>query len=148
MGLGCMLYMNYECARGARLLTKYEIWKSVSEGPPVDFFLFPIFWLSGHQAIIFCLNFDWDPKLNLRPLLVRCGEEGKVTGRPERLTHAHGNRQQLEKLLHFNTTWAKGLCTFGGSLGAAAKSIFRDGVAPHQDPKHDRDSEILDSYAT
>ena len=46
--------------------------KFVSEGPPREFFLFCIFWLSWHQTTIFCWNFDWDPKFILRPLPVRC----------------------------------------------------------------------------
>ena len=46
--------------------------KFVSEDPSMKDFIFCIFWLCGHQTNTFCWNFDWKPKSNLRPLLVRC----------------------------------------------------------------------------
>ena len=35
-------------------------------------FTFCIFWYFWHHTIIFCWNFDWDPKSILGPLPVRC----------------------------------------------------------------------------
>ena len=48
------------------------ILKFVSEGPYLQDFTFCIFWYFWHHTIIFCWNFDWDPKSILGPLPVRC----------------------------------------------------------------------------
>ena len=48
------------------------ILKFVSEGPYLQDFTFCIFWYLWQHTIIFCWNFDWDPKFVLGPLLVRC----------------------------------------------------------------------------
>ena len=48
------------------------ILKFVSEDPYLQDFTFCIFWYFWDHTIIFCWNFDWDPKCILGPLLVRC----------------------------------------------------------------------------
>ena len=40
--------------------------------PYLQDFNFCIFWWSWHHTIIFCWNFDWDPKSNLGPALEQC----------------------------------------------------------------------------
>ena len=40
--------------------------------PYLQDFNFCIFWWSWYHTIIFCWNFDWDPKSNLGPALEQC----------------------------------------------------------------------------
>ena len=43
--------------------------------PYLQDFNFCIFWWSWLHTIIFCWNFDWDPKSNLGPALEQCEKD-------------------------------------------------------------------------